>query len=139
LHIHVPEGATPKDGPSAGVGMCTAMVSVLTGTPVKAEVAMTGEITLRGQVLKIGGLKEKLLAAHRGGVRTVVIPEENSSDLKEIPDNIKTDLKICRVKWIDEVLDLAFETKPTPLSDEEFNKASTAAKEDIAAGIANTH
>ena len=139
LHIHVPEGATPKDGPSAGVGMCTAMVSVLTGTPVKAEVAMTGEITLRGQVLKIGGLKEKLLAAHRGGVRTVVIPEENSSDLKEIPDNIKTDLKICRVKWIDEVLDLAFETKPTPLSDEEFNKASAAAKEDMAAGIANTH
>ena len=139
LHIHVPEGATPKDGPSAGVGMCTAMVSVLTGTPVKAEVAMTGEITLRGQVLKIGGLKEKLLAAHRGGVRTVVIPEENSSDLKEIPDNIKTDLKICRVKWIDEVLDLAFETKPTPLSDEEFNKASAAAKEDMAASIANTH
>ncbi len=139
LHIHVPEGATPKDGPSAGVGMCTAMVSVLTGTPVKAEVAMTGEITLRGQVLKIGGLKEKLLAAHRGGVRTVVIPEENSSDLKEIPDNIKTDLKICRVKWIDEVLDLAFDTKPTPLSDEEFNKASAAAKEDMAAGIANTH
>ncbi len=139
LHIHVPEGATPKDGPSAGVGMCTAMVSVLTGTPVKAEVAMTGEITLRGQVLKIGGLKEKLLAAHRGGVRTVVIPEENSSDLKEIPDNIKTDLKICRVKWIDEVLDLAFETKPTPLSDEEFNKGSAAAKEDMTAGIANTH
>ena len=139
LHIHVPEGATPKDGPSAGVGMCTAMVSVLTGTPVKAEVAMTGEITLRGQVLKIGGLKEKLLAAHRGGVTTVVIPEENSSDLKEIPDNIKNDLKICKVKWIDEVLELAFETKPTPLSDEEFNKASTAAKEDMSAGIANTH
>ena len=139
LHIHVPEGATPKDGPSAGVGMCTAMVSVLTGTPVKAEVAMTGEITLRGQVLKIGGLKEKLLAAHRGGVTTVVIPDENSSDLKEIPDNIKNDLKICRVKWIDEVLDIAFETKPTPLSDEEFNKASSAAKEDIASGIANTH
>ena len=139
LHIHVPEGATPKDGPSAGVGMCTAMVSVLTGTPVKAEVAMTGEITLRGQVLKIGGLKEKLLAAHRGGVTTVVIPDENSSDLKEIPDNIKNDLKICRVKWIDEVLDIAFETKPTPLSDEEFNKASSAATEDIASGIANTH
>ena len=139
LHIHVPEGATPKDGPSAGVGMCTAMVSVLTGTPVKAEVAMTGEITLRGQVLKIGGLKEKLLAAHRGGVTTVVIPDENSSDLKEIPDNIKNDLKICRVKWIDEVLDIAFESKPTPLSDEEFNKASSAAKEDIASGIANTH
>ena len=139
LHIHVPEGATPKDGPSAGVGMCTAMVSVLTGTPVKAEVAMTGEITLRGQVLKIGGLKEKLLAAHRGGVTPVIIPDENSSDLKEIPDNIKNDLKICRVKWIDEVLDIAFETKPTPLSDEEFNKASSAAKEDIASGIANTH
>ena len=139
LHIHVPEGATPKDGPSAGVGMCTAMVSVLTGTPVRAEVAMTGEITLRGQVLKIGGLKEKLLAAHRGGVTTVIIPAENGSDLKEIPDNIKADLKICKVKWIDEVLAIAFETSPTPLTDEEFNKSSGPAKSDLSTGIANTH
>ena len=139
LHIHVPEGATPKDGPSAGVGMCTAMVSVLTGTPVRAEVAMTGEITLRGQVLKIGGLKEKLLAAHRGGVTTVIIPDENGSDLKEIPDNIKADLKICKVKWIDEVLDIAFETTPTPLTDEEFNKSSRTGKAELSSGIANTH
>jgi ATP-dependent Lon protease len=139
LHIHVPEGATPKDGPSAGVGMCTAMVSVLTGTPVRAEVAMTGEITLRGQVLKIGGLKEKLLAAHRGGVTTVIIPDENGSDLKEIPDNIKADLKICKVKWIDEVLDIAFETSPTPLTDEEFNKSSRTGNAELSSGIANTH
>jgi ATP-dependent Lon protease len=139
LHIHVPEGATPKDGPSAGVGMCTAMVSVLTGTPVRAEVAMTGEITLRGQVLKIGGLKEKLLAAHRGGVTTVIIPDENGRDLKEIPDNIKADLKICKVKWIDEVLDIAFETSPTPLTDEEFNKSSRTGKAELSSGIANTH
>ncbi len=104
LHIHMPEGATPKDGPSAGIGMCTAMVSVLTQIPVRADVAMTGEITLRGQVLPIGGLKEKLLAAHRGGIKTVIIPEENARDLKEIPDNIKADLTIKTVKWIDEVL-----------------------------------
>jgi len=139
IHIHVPEGATPKDGPSAGVGMCTAMVSVLTGTPVRAEIAMTGEITLRGQVLKIGGLKEKLLAARRGGISTVIIPDENGSDLKEIPNNIKADLTIRRVKWIDEVLELAFETSPTPLTDEEFNKSSTPAKNELPTGIANTH
>ena len=114
LHIHVPEGATPKDGPSAGVGMCTALVSVLSGIAVKADVAMTGEITLRGQVLKIGGLKEKLLAAHRGGIRTVIIPHDNASDLKEIPENIKADLKICPVKWIDEVLEIALEAQPKP-------------------------
>ena len=96
LHIHVPEGATPKDGPSAGIGMCTALVSVLSGIPVRSDVAMTGEITLRGQVLAIGGLKEKLLAAHRGGIKTVLIPEENRRDLKEIPDNIKADLDIIR-------------------------------------------
>ena len=128
LHIHVPEGATPKDGPSAGVGMCTSLVSVLTGIPVKADVAMTGEITLRGQVLKIGGLKEKLLAAHRGGIRTVVIPHDNASDLKEIPDNIKADLEICPVKWIDEVLDLALQESPTPMSEEEFNRVASVAK-----------
>ena len=115
IHIHVPEGATPKDGPSAGVGMCTALVSVLTGIPVRADVAMTGEITLRGQVLPIGGLKEKLLAAHRGGIKTIIIPEENERDLKEIPDNIKADLSIKPVKWIDEVLDLALQSAPTPI------------------------
>jgi ATP-dependent Lon protease len=120
LHIHVPEGATPKDGPSAGVGMCTAIVSVLTNIPVRSDVAMTGEITLRGQVLAIGGLKEKLLAAHRGGIKTVIIPEENERDLKEIPDNIKADLEIKPVKWIDEVLEIALESMPKPLSDEEF-------------------
>jgi ATP-dependent Lon protease len=117
LHIHVPEGATPKDGPSAGVGMCTAIVSVLTGIPVKADVAMTGEITLRGQVLRIGGLKEKLLAAHRGNIKTVIIPAENERDLKEIPDNIKADLSIHAVKWIDQVLELALERMPLPLPD----------------------
>jgi ATP-dependent Lon protease len=120
LHIHVPEGATPKDGPSAGVGMCTALVSVLTGIPVNANVAMTGEITLRGEVLPIGGLKEKLLAAHRGGITIVIIPDENSRDLKEIPDNIKADLDIRPVRWIDEVLAIALERMPKPISDDEF-------------------
>nr|WP_281502057.1 endopeptidase La [Alcanivorax sp. S6407] len=119
LHMHVPEGATPKDGPSAGIGMCTAMVSVLTGIPVRADVAMTGEITLRGQVLPIGGLKEKLLAAHRGGIKTVLIPEENERDLKEIPENIKASLEIKPVKWIDQVLDVALTHQPSPLSQAE--------------------
>ncbi|SES83630.1 endopeptidase La [Thalassotalea agarivorans] len=109
IHVHVPEGATPKDGPSAGIGMCTALVSSLTGNPVKADVAMTGEITLRGEVLAIGGLKEKLLAAHRGGIKTVVIPKDNEKDLAEIPDNVKADLAIHPVKWIDEVLEIALE------------------------------
>lgn len=109
IHVHVPEGATPKDGPSAGIGMCTALVSSLTGNPVKADVAMTGEITLRGEVLPIGGLKEKLLAAHRGGIKTVVIPKDNERDLEEIPDNVKADLSIHPVKWIEEVLDIALE------------------------------
>ncbi|MEB0025700.1 endopeptidase La [Pseudomonas sp. MH9.2] len=117
VHIHMPEGATPKDGPSAGVGMCTALVSALTQIPVRADVAMTGEITLRGQVLAIGGLKEKLLAAHRGGIKTVIIPEENVRDLKEIPDNIKRDLQIKPVKWIDEVLQIALQYAPEPLPD----------------------
>lgn len=116
-HIHMPEGATPKDGPSAGVGMCTALVSALTKIPVRADVAMTGEITLRGQVLAIGGLKEKLLAAHRGGIKTVIIPEENVRDLKEILDNIKQDLQIKPVKWIDEVLQIALQYAPEPLPD----------------------
>jgi ATP-dependent Lon protease len=115
IHIHLPEGATPKDGPSAGIGICTAMVSVLTGIPVRADVAMTGEITLRGEVLPIGGLKEKLLAAHRGGIRVVVIPEENVKDLAEIPDNVKNKLEIAPVKWIDRVLELALERLPEPL------------------------
>jgi ATP-dependent Lon protease len=115
IHIHVPEGATPKDGPSAGVGMCTALVSALTGIPVRAEVAMTGEITLRGEVLPIGGLKEKLLAAHRGGITTVLIPEENEKDLAEIPDNIKAKLKIIPVRWIDQVLEVALAHQPAPL------------------------
>jgi ATP-dependent Lon protease len=116
VHIHVPEGATPKDGPSAGIGMCTALVSALTRIPVRADVAMTGEITLRGQVLPIGGLKEKLLAAHRGGIGTVLIPDENVKDLAEIPDNIKGRLAIKPVKWIDEVLQLALKDMPQPLA-----------------------
>ncbi|OGS75467.1 MAG: endopeptidase La [Gallionellales bacterium GWA2_55_18] len=115
LHIHLPEGAIPKDGPSAGIGMCTAMVSALTGIPVRADVAMTGEITLRGEVLPIGGLKEKLLAAQRGAIKVVLIPEENTKDLAEIPDNIKNKLDIHPVKWIDQVLELALERKPEPL------------------------
>ena len=117
IHIHLPEGATPKDGPSAGIGICTAMVSVFTGIPVRADVAMTGEITLRGEVLPIGGLKEKLLAAHRGGIKTVLIPQENVKDLAEIPDNIKNRLDIHPVKWIDQVLEMALERKPEALPD----------------------
>lgn len=113
IHVHVPEGATPKDGPSAGTAMCTALVSCLTGNPVKAEVAMTGEITLRGEVLPIGGLKEKLLAAHRGGIKTVLIPKDNERDLEEIPDNVIADLKVIPVRWIDEVLKVALENDPT--------------------------
>jgi len=119
IHVHLPEGATPKDGPSAGIGICTAMVSALTGIPVRADVAMTGEITLRGEVLQIGGLKEKLLAAHRGGIKTVLIPEENVKDLAEIPDNVKNKLDIHPVKWIDSVLEMALERKPEPLTDQE--------------------
>ena len=115
IHIHLPEGATPKDGPSAGIGLTTALVSVLTGIPARADVAMTGEITLRGEVLPIGGLKEKLLAAHRGGIKTVLIPDSNVKDLVEIPDNIKNSLQIHPVKWIDQVLELALERMPQPL------------------------
>ena len=115
IHIHLPEGATPKDGPSAGVGICTAMVSALSGIPVRADVAMTGEITLRGEVLPIGGLKEKLLAAQRGGIKVVLIPQENVKDLIEIPDNVKNKLEIHPVKWIDQVLEMALERKPEPL------------------------
>ena len=139
IHIHVPEGATPKDGPSAGVGMCTALVSVLTGIPVRADVAMTGEITLRGQVLPIGGLKEKLLAAHRGGIKTIIIPEENERDLKEIPDNIKADLSIKPVKWIDEVLDLALQFPPTALLVDEGELGGDSVKEGSGNGVVSTH
>ncbi len=132
IHIHVPEGATPKDGPSAGIAMCTAIVSALTNVPVRSDVAMTGEITLRGEVLPIGGLKEKLLAAHRGGITTVLIPHENEKDLAEIPDNIKENLTIIPVHWIDEVLEVALKYMPTPIekstSDSGRKKAKPAAR-----------
>ncbi|QET01450.1 MULTISPECIES: endopeptidase La [Cupriavidus] len=128
IHIHVPEGATPKDGPSAGGAMTTALVSVLTGIPVRADVAMTGEITLRGEVLPIGGLKEKLLAAHRGGIKLVLIPEENVKDLAEIPDNVKNAIEIVPVRWIDKVLELALERKPEPLPEEVEKPADVADK-----------
>ncbi len=125
IHIHVPEGATPKDGPSAGITMATALVSVLTGIPVRADVAMTGEITLRGEVLPIGGLKEKLLAAQRGGIKKVLIPLENTKDLAEIPDNVKNNLEIIPVRWIDKVLEIALEHHPVPL-DESVTTAAPA-------------
>ncbi|MEW6478880.1 MAG: endopeptidase La [Pseudomonadota bacterium] len=127
IHIHVPDGATPKDGPSAGIAMTTALVSSLTGIPVRADVAMTGEITLRGEVTAIGGLKEKLLAALRGGIKTVIIPEENVKDLAEIPDNVKQGLEIVPVKWIDKVLSIALERQPVPLTDEEVAAQVAAA------------
>ncbi|HET8598087.1 MAG TPA: endopeptidase La [Castellaniella sp.] len=127
LHVHFPEGATPKDGPSAGIAITTAMVSALTGIPVRADVAMTGEITLRGEVLEIGGLKEKLLAAHRGGIKTVMIPSENVKDLAEIPDNVKNHLEIIPVRWIDRVLEVALQRMPTPLSDEEVARLAAEA------------
>ena len=137
LHIHMPEGATPKDGPSAGIAICTAIVSVLTGIPVRCDVAMTGEITLRGEVLPIGGLKEKLLAAHRGGIKLVMIPEENVKDLTEIPDNIKNKLDIHPVKWIEQVLKIALERQPEPLTDEIV--AETAPPQEVAAQPALKH
>ncbi len=124
IHIHVPEGATPKDGPSAGIGMCTALVSALSGIPVKADVAMTGEITLRGEVLPIGGLKEKLLAALRGGIKTVIIPAENEKDLKEIPKNVTEDMSIRCVRWIDQVLGIALQHMPEPLPEEDPTQAA---------------
>ncbi len=130
LHIHMPEGATPKDGPSAGIALCTALVSVLSGIPARADVAMTGEITLRGQVLPIGGLKEKLLAAHRGGIREVLIPDENQRDLKEIPDNIKGDLVIKPVKWIDEVLEIALQRAPEPVATTVTSDSETGVESD---------
>jgi ATP-dependent Lon protease len=123
IHIHVPEGATPKDGPSAGVGMCAALVSAVTNIPVRSDVAMTGEITLRGEILPIGGLKEKLLAAHRGGITTVIIPAENEKDLVEIPKNIKDKLNIVPVRWIDQALQFSLQHMPVP-------KLPTAPSED---------
>jgi ATP-dependent Lon protease len=127
IHVHVPDGATPKDGPSAGIAMTTAMVSAYTGIPVRADVAMTGEITLRGEVTAIGGLKEKLLAAVRGGIKTVLIPEENTKDLQDIPDNVKSGLEIVPVKWIDKVLEVALERQPTALPEDEAQPAATPA------------
>ncbi|KIQ25103.1 DNA-binding protein [Variovorax paradoxus] len=137
IHIHVPDGATPKDGPSAGAAMTTAFVSALTGIPVRGDVAMTGEITLRGEVTAIGGLKEKLLAALRGGIKTVLIPEENAKDLQDIPENVKNGLEIVPVKWIDKVLEIALEKMPEPLSDEEV-AASAAAVAELAKQRAGT-
>uniref|UniRef100_UPI0035AEF092 endopeptidase La n=1 Tax=Ideonella dechloratans TaxID=36863 RepID=UPI0035AEF092 len=133
VHVHVPDGATPKDGPSAGAAMTTAFVSALTGIPVRADVAMTGEITLRGEVTAIGGLKEKLLAAHRGGIKLVMIPEENVKDLQDIPDNVKSQLEIVPVRWIDKVLEVALERAPTPLPEEEAVAAAAAAPAEAAA------
>jgi ATP-dependent Lon protease len=130
FHVHVPEGATPKDGPSAGVAMCTAMVSALTKIPVRADVAMTGEITLRGEVLPIGGLKEKLLAAHRGNVKIVLIPEENRKDLTEIPKNIRDDLDIRPVRWVDQVLEAALERMPEPIDEVKAAAEAAAAAAD---------
>ncbi|MEO0620325.1 MAG: S16 family serine protease, partial [Pseudomonadota bacterium] len=127
IHVHVPEGATPKDGPSAGVGMATAIISVLTGIPVKRDVAMTGEITLRGRVLPIGGLKEKLLAAMRGGITTVCIPEENAKDLVDIPDDVKNSLEIIPVSRMEEVLKVALQKMPDALTWEEVEAAAAAA------------
>lgn len=136
IHIHVPDGATPKDGPSAGAAMTTAFVSALTGIPVRGDVAMTGEITLRGEVTAIGGLKEKLLAALRGGIKTVLIPEENVKDLQEIPDNVKSGLEIVPVRWIDKVLEVALESKPVPLTDEEVAVVAAAPAEKSAVSSA---
>ncbi len=142
VHIHVPEGATPKDGPSAGIGMCTSLVSALTEIPVRADVAMTGEITLRGEVLPIGGLKEKLLAAHRGGIKTVIIPHENERDLVDIPKNIKDNLEIKPVRWIDEVLDIALTSMPVSKAAAKGvgkSKSGSAAADDDAASKDLTH
>ncbi len=141
FHVHVPEGATPKDGPSAGIAMCTAMVSALTGIPVHSDVAMTGEITLRGEILPIGGLKEKLLAAHRGGVKTVLIPEENRKDLSEVPKNVQDDLDIRPFRWIDQVLEVALERMPVPLEEGKASaEPSTGAEEKAEPGsLITTH
>ena len=139
LHVHVPEGATPKDGPSAGVGMCTALVSALTGIPVRSDVAMTGEITLRGEVLPIGGLKEKLLAAHRGGITTALIPKDNEKDLAEIPKNIKDKLRIVPVRWMDEVLQLSLQRLPLPKAGDVAASEEAPAKSEAGSGEVRAH
>ncbi len=139
IHIHLPEGATPKDGPSAGIGIATSMVSILSGIPVRADVAMTGEITLRGEVLQIGGLKEKLLAAHRGGIKTVLIPEENVKDLVEIPDNVKNKLEIVPVRWIDKVLEIALERQPQPLPEADESTPIPPKPDDQTGAVTTTH
>ena len=130
VHIHVPEGATPKDGPSAGIGMCTAVLSAITSIPVRSDLAITGEITLRGEVLPVGGLKEKLLAAHRGGIKLVLIPHENEKDLVEIPNNVKAGLEIKPVRWIDEVFEFALESLPEPIVDNADETNVDSANED---------
>jgi ATP-dependent Lon protease len=135
VHLHMPEGATPKDGPSAGIGMCTALVSALTKIAVRSDVAMTGEITLRGEVLPIGGLKEKLLAAQRGGIAVVLIPEENKKDLVEIPDSIKGKLDIRPVRWIDEVLEIALTAQPTPRADAPASDGSASVVKPARRGV----
>jgi len=138
IHVHVPEGATPKDGPSAGVAMATAIISLMTGIPVRREVAMTGEITLRGRVLPIGGLKEKLLAALRAGIKTVIIPEENAKDLTEIPDTLKNALEIIPVSRVDEVLKIAFPRPPQPIVWEEEGEGAAQVvppKDETSAGL----
>jgi ATP-dependent Lon protease len=137
VHVHVPEGATPKDGPSAGIGMCTAIISSFTGIPVRADVGMTGEVTLRGRVLPIGGLKEKLLAARRSGLKEVIIPKENEKDLTEIPANIKDPLKIHSVETIDEVLEIALEHMPEAIP--ESGPAAKGQERDSAQGRATAH
>jgi len=134
IHVHMPEGATPKDGPSAGIAITTALVSALSGIPVRPDVAMTGEITLRGDVLAIGGLKEKLLAALRGGIKTVLIPEENVKDLAEIPDNVKNRLELLPVKWIDRVLEVALQRQPSPLAEDEARSGATPGAGDAPSG-----
>jgi len=139
VHVHVPEGATPKDGPSAGVGMCTALVSALTDIPVKSDVAMTGEITLRGEVLPIGGLKEKLLAAHRGGISKVLIPAENEKDLVEIPKNIKDKLEIVPVRWIDQVMEHALVSQPHPDGAKKGKKSEKPADDKKSEDVVRSH
>ena len=139
LHVHFPEGATPKDGPSAGIAITTALVSALSGIPVRADVAMTGEITLRGEVLAIGGLKEKLLAAVRGGIRTALIPHENVKDLAEMPDTLKNSIEIVAVKWIDDVLERALERKPDPLPEADPAAVVAKVEEPASASTVLTH
>ena len=136
IHIHVPDGATPKDGPSAGIAMTTAFVSALTGIPVRADVAMTGEITLRGEVTAIGGLKEKLLAAHRGGIKTVMIPEENVKDLQDIPENVKNHLEIVPVKWIDRVLEVALDFRAAAAARRRSGQGGPSGRQDRGAANA---